>query len=112
MIAQLLGSLVAILALAGLARWLGLGGGGIDSEAAAIAEAEASFTGFRATRATLSSDGASALVAGADGSFVVLKRHGAHLAGRRVGAAQLAETPEGWRVDPGDARFGSVLVRR
>lgn len=112
MILKLIGSLIAILALAGLARWFGFGGGWIASEEQARAEAEASFAGFRAARATLSSDGAAALVEGTDGSFVVLKRHGVHPAGRRVTPAQLRDTAEGVRVETGDARFGTVLVRR
>ena len=113
MILKLVGSLIAILVLAWLARALGFGAGGwIASEDQARAEAEASFAGFRAARATLSSDGASALVEGTDGSFVILKRHGVHPAGRRVTPDQLRQTAEGTRVETGDARFGTVLVRR
>lgn len=112
MILKLVGSLIAILVLAGLARAFGFGGGVIDSEDVARAEAEAAFPGFRATKATLAADGRAALVEGADGSLVVLKLHGVHPAGRRISPAQVRETPQGWRVETGDARFGTVLVRR
>lgn len=112
MILQLAGSLIAILALAGLARWFGFGGGAIESEAAACAEAEAAFAGFTAARATLSADARAALVEGVDGSLVVLKLHGVHPAGRRVARDQVRADRHGLRIETGDARFGNVLVRR
>ena len=110
---QLGGSLIAILMLAGLARLLGLGRTPpITDPDLAAREAEAMLSGFEAGEAIVASDGAAALVHGRDGSVAVLKRHGAHLAARRVSAEAVHETPDGWRVDTGEALFGAVLVRR
>ena len=104
-------SLVAILLLALAARLLRLGGGRIENEAHAMAEAEAIFSGFDAARATVASDGQAALVRGRDGSVAVLKMHGARVAARRLGSLDAEPVPEGLRVQTGDARFGAVLVR-
>lgn len=107
----LLGSLVAILLLALAAKLLRLGGGRIESEAQAMAEAEAILSGFDAERATVASDGQAALVYGRDGSVAVLKVHGARVAGRRLARLDAEPLPQGLRVQTGDARFGAVLVR-
>ena len=110
---QLGGSLVAILMLAGLAAMLGLGRTPpIASEDFAKAEAEAMLSGFEAVRAVVAADGRSALVHGRDGSVAVLKRHGAHLAARRVRPDAVRETADGWHVETGETQFGAVLVRR
>lgn len=105
------GSLAAILILAGVAWLLKLGGGGISSEAQAMAEAEAMVSGFDAVRARIGNDGRAALVEGADGSVALLKLHGAKLAVRRVVDPRIDAVEQGLRIDSGDARFGSVLVR-
>lgn len=105
------GSLIAILLLALAAKLLRLGGGRIESEAQAMAEAEAILSGFDAVRATIASDGQAALVHGRDGSVAVLKMHGARVAGRRLATLDAVAAPEGLRVRTGDARFGAVLVR-
>ena len=110
---QLGGSLVAILVLAGLAALLKLGRTlPITDPDVAAREAEAMLSGFEAAEAIIAGDGNAALVHGRDGSVAVLKRHGAHLAARRVRAEAVHETPEGWRVETGEALFGAVLVRR
>lgn len=110
---QLGGSLVAVLALAGLAWLLRLGRPApLADPALACAEAEAMLSGFEASRAIVGADGAAAIVHGTDGSLAVLKRHGAHFAARRVAANAVSETAEGWRVETGEALFGAVLVRR
>ncbi|MBA4047128.1 MAG: hypothetical protein C0476_01155 [Sphingomonas sp.] len=112
MLVLLGGSLIAVLALGGLAGLLGLGKArGIDS-ASACAEAEAMLSGFVAHHAIIGSDGAAALVHGSDGSVAVLKRHGVHFAARRVAASAVCDTADGWRVDTGEAMFGAILVRR
>lgn len=109
---QLGGSLVAILVLAGIARALKLGGGGIADEAAARREAEDALLGFEAIDVVLGSDRAAAIVHGRDGSVAVLKQHGSHVAVRRVAAEAVSETSDGWLVDSGERLFGHVLVRR
>ncbi|HEX8300898.1 hypothetical protein [Sphingomonas sp.] len=105
------GSLAAILMLAGMARLLGLGGGGIADEAQAMAEAEAMLSGFEAMRAVVGSDGRAALVHGADGSVALIKQHGSQLAARRLASPAIEPRPEGLLVHSGERRFGSVLVR-
>lgn len=112
MLLQLGGSLVAILVLSGLAALLGLGRARITDAAMARAEAEASFGDFEAGEAIIGSDGRAAIVHGRSGEVAVLKLHGAHVAARLVPPSALTETADGWRVATGDARFGTVLVRR
>ena len=106
------GSVAGVLALALAAWWLGLGGGGIADEAGAIRAAEDSQTGFVAEAAFVSSDGRAALVRGSDGSFVLLKLHGVHLAARRL-APPLTVTAahDGAIVASGERMFGDVRLR-
>lgn len=103
--------MVAVLALAGIARALKLGGKKIADEAEAIATAEAMLSGFEAECAVVGSDGLAALVHGRDGSLALLKVHGARIAARRLMLPVDAEaTPEGLRIATGEA-FGTVTVR-
>jgi hypothetical protein len=107
-----LGSLAAILVLAGAAWALRLGGGAIAGEAMAMAEAEAMLSGFDAERAVVGSDGQAALVLGTDGSAALLKVHGTQVAARRLYPPLASEaTPEGLRIATGEARFGAVTIR-
>lgn len=70
------GSLGAVLALAGIAWLLGLGGAWLtEEEAIRIVEEERPW--FHAERATLANDGASAIVTGAEGKVLRVRRHGA-----------------------------------
>ena len=113
---QTAGSLVAILALAGFARWLKLGGAPmLDSEDAvhrAAAEVDDGFTPSAIARAA---DGTTALASDAQGRVMVIKRHGNRFAGRVLGPAARAIV---WRdqgasaleVDCGEARFGKVFL--
>jgi len=109
---QLGGSIAAILFLAGVAWALGLGRAEIADEAQAMREAEDALSGFEAVRATVSADRRAAMVHGRDGSVAALKLHGAQIAARRIEAARVAETGEGWTLDSGERRFGRVTVRR
>ena len=61
---QLAGSIAAILALAGVARWLRLGESRIGSAAEAREIAEDMLAGFYAHAALVSQDGGAAIVAG------------------------------------------------
>jgi hypothetical protein len=111
MLLQLGGSVVAVLALAGIAWALKLGGRKIADEAEAIATAEAMLSGFEAERAVVGSDGLAALVHGRDESLAVLKVHGARIAARRLALPVEAEaTADGLRIATGEA-FGTVTVR-
>lgn len=107
---QLGGSLVAILMLAGLARWLRLGEARLSSAPDAMARAEEMLGGFVAHSAIVSTDGSAALVAG-NGAVAVLKRHGAHVAARRlVPPLALRPAVEGVSVETGERMFGPVTL--
>ncbi len=108
----LAGSVGAVLLLALAARLLGLGGGeGLAGAAEAIAEAEAMVPGFEGVSALLGSDGRAALVRGAAGDAVLLKRHGARLAARHIALpADHRLTADGLEIDSGDPRFGPVRL--
>jgi len=107
---QLAGSIVAILALAGIARWLRLGESRIGSTAEAREIAEDMLVGFRAHAALVSQDGGAAIVAG-NGAIAVLKRHGARVAARRL-LPPLSVSPavEGVTVRTGERLFGDVTL--
>ena len=75
--ALLAGSLAGVLGLALVAKWLGLGGAELASEAEAMTTAEAERPGFVAASAVLAEDRQSAVVTGADGQVLRLRRHGA-----------------------------------
>lgn len=108
--AQLGGSLIAVLLLAGIARLLRLGEARIASAEQAMQRAEEMLAGFVAKTALVSGDGNAALVAG-NGTIAVLKRHGAHVAARRLLAPlRLRPAIEGVTVETGEAMFGPVTL--
>ncbi|WEJ99022.1 MAG: hypothetical protein P0Y59_19070 [Candidatus Sphingomonas phytovorans] len=108
--AQLAGSIAAILALAGVARWLRLGESRIGSPAEAREIAEDMLAGFYAHAALVSQDGGAAIVAG-NGAIAVLKRHGAQVAARRLLAPlTLGPAVEGVTVRTGERLFGDVTL--
>ncbi|MCL9999843.1 MAG: hypothetical protein NBV68_10720 [Erythrobacter sp.] len=113
---QTAGSLVAILALAGLAWWLKLGGvPRLDSEAAVARAAGEVEDGFTPIAAACDAEGASALACDGAGRIIVIKRHGNRFAGRVLGpkaSAQLGGQPGEFNleVDPGEPRFGKVFL--
>lgn len=109
-IVQLVGSVVAILALAGVARMLKLGQSRIANEDDARRFAEEALVGFEGGRALVSGDGGAALVAGS-GAIAVLKRHGAQVAVRRlVPPLRVGEAIEGATVETGERLFGPVVL--
>lgn len=104
------GSLAAILALAGIAAWLKLGGDPID-ERAAIDAAEAALVGFDADAVLLAKDGSAALVRGRAGRVALVKRHGAQGAVRLLTPPFAVEPAEaGARIDSRDRMFGAVVL--
>lgn len=106
------GSLIAIVALGGLARWLGLGGNPVlrDEDAVKIAAGEVE-DGFVAERISISRDNRAALTSDAGGRIMVIKRHGNHFAGRILTAqASAHEEVDALVVDCGEARFGTVRL--
>jgi hypothetical protein len=116
MLLQTAGSLVAILALAGLAWWLRLGGSpkltGDEDVRRAAAEVE---DGFDPVTIARDAEGLAAIARDAQGRIMAIKRHGNRFAGRVL-------TPQAraviWRdpgftaleVDCGEARFGKVFL--
>ena len=109
---QTAGSLVAILALAGLAWWLKLGGAPrLDSAEAVARAAREVEDGFTPTAATCDAEGASALARDGAGRIMVIKRHGNRFAGRILGPKASAHCESSSLViDPGEARFGKVVL--
>lgn len=115
-ILQTAGSLVAILALAGLAHWLNLGGTPTlntnDSVRHAAQEAD---DGFEAIESVCDAQGRAALARDAEGRIMVIKRHGNRFAGRVLGQGAQARLwndhgKTGLEVDPGEVRFGKVYL--
>ena len=84
----LAGSLVAIFALAGIARWLDLGGDArIDrDDAVRLAEEQ----GFAVADIALDRAGLAALVRDDAGNFMLVRRHGAHFVAQPIRDAQSA----------------------
>lgn len=113
---QTAGSLAAILALAGIAYWLKLGGAPLllSQEAVRCAALEV-YDGFETVESTCDAHGLAALARDADGRIVVIKRHGNRFAGRVLGCGARARV---WNelgdttleVDPGEVRFGKVVL--
>jgi len=107
----LIASLAAILALSGLVWLLQLGGNRIGDVADAARIAEEQIAGFRSGPVLMSGDGEAALVEGTDGRIVILKRHGAHCAGRVLARPLRAHRcDKEWRIETGDPRFGHVAL--
>ncbi len=105
-------SLIAILALAGLARWLRLGGDArISDTAHAIALARESMFGFEGVDAAVDRAGYAALVRDAANRHLLVRSHGVHF------AARLLTAPVNGRLDQkfltiaiGDPDFAPVTL--
>lgn len=107
----LFASLAAIFAVAGLVWLLQLGDSKIGSTVDAARIAQEQIAGFQSGPVLMSGDGEAALVEGMDGRIVILKRHGAHCAGRVLPRPLRAHRcSEGWKVETGDPRFGQVAL--
>lgn len=114
LLVQTTGSLVAILALAGLAWWLKLGGTPqFDSKEAVRRAAGEVEDGFDPVDIALNAE--AALARDGTGRIMVIKRHGNRFAGRVLGPGARTYV---WHdpgvamlmVDPGEARFGKVFL--
>jgi len=112
MLLQFGGSLVAILALAWLARRLGLGGDArIGSEDDARRLADEAVCGFDAREIALDRDGLGALLRDGEGRVLLLRRHGAHFASRLLDGHTTVEV-DGTAITLAtpDRRFGSTTL--
>ena len=114
LLVQTLGSLLAILALAGLAWWLKLGGApALDSDEAVRRAAGEVEDGF--TPAATAHGGKAAIARDAAGRIMVIKRHGNRFAGRVLGPGTTARLRRDLgqtavEVDCGEVRFGKVFL--
>ena len=97
------GSLLAIFLLAGLARWLQLGGKPMLRDDNTVREAAGEVEdGFEADRISISREGAAALASDSLGRIMVIKRHGNQFAGRVLtSAASAREEVDALIVDCG-----------
>jgi hypothetical protein len=116
LVLQTAGSLVAILALAGLARWMKLGGDPVladeDAVRRAAGEVEDGFTPVTIAR---DKNGLAAVARDAAGRIMVIQRHGNRFAGRVLGQRakatlniDLGETL--LVVQPGETLYGDVYL--
>ncbi|GAA4641954.1 hypothetical protein GCM10023115_02760 [Pontixanthobacter gangjinensis] len=105
-------SLIAILALAWLAKKMDLGGDQrIRSEDRARELADEAVSGFEAIDIAIDKAGYGALLRDADGRIIVLRRHGSHFAGRLLERSSDARLDQEFlTITPGDKPFGSVTL--
>lgn len=90
------GSLVAVLALAAIARMLGLGGAQrLETGDDAIAIAEALVSGFEGRVGIVSASGTLAAATGGPGDLVLIEPMGARFTARRIAGARVAMTGPG-----------------
>lgn len=110
---QFIGSLVAILALAGLARWMQLGPEArLDSDAAAQLAADEAVSGYVPVEISRDEQGRGALMRDGSGRILLLRPHGTHMAGRLLTPAASARI-EGdvLVVDTAERRYGAARLR-
>ncbi len=110
---QFAGSLVAILALAGIARALKLGGEPklVQDDDARGAASEA-VEGFRPVAISRDREGRGAILRDAAGRVLVLKPHGNFFVGRVLTAAARARlgSTSALEIDSGERRYGKVSL--
>ena len=108
----LLGSIAAVLVLAGIAWLLKLGKEPrIESPEAAAQHAREAHSGFRPKDIALDRDGRAALVLGESGEVVLLRPHGAQIAARGFRAPPTAtQIGDTLTIATGDAMFGDTAL--
>ena len=109
---QLAGSLVAILALAGIAWKLRLGGDArLRDPEEARALAEDALCGFDAVAIGLDRAGIAAVLRDGQDRVMLLRRHGAHWAGRLLDSHAHARLDRSFlTIATGERSFGSVTL--
>ena len=111
--AGLLGSLIAVIVLARVVSWLGLGAAHdpIRDAAHAIALAEDAECGFAGVAADVDAAGYGAIVRNAGGAMMLVRAHGNRFAARRIDTAFVARLDRHrLTLDSGERRFGSVVL--
>ena len=110
-VVQTLLSVLAVLGIAGLTRWLGLGAGyeRIRDEAHAIALADQAECGFDGVAADIDTAGFGAIVRNRAGAMMLVRAHGNRFVGRRITRDFTARLDRSrlW-LDSGERRFGGV----
>ena len=111
-ILKLAGSVAAILFLAWFARKLGLGGDvGIRSEEQARAIADEIICGFDPVDIAIDKAGIGALMRDAQGRHLLVRRHGAHFAGRLLDNHSETRLDQNFlTVGTGERTFGRVTL--
>ena len=109
---QLGASLAAILLLAWLSRWLGLGRDvRLQDEAEARQLAQAALSGFVAAELVIDRAGIGALLRDQQGRVMLLRRHGAHFAARLLDSHAFARLDHNFlTVGTGEVRFGQITL--
>jgi hypothetical protein len=112
LVLQTAGSLMAILALAALARRMRLGGAPVLSDAASLQRAAGEVVdGFEVSAFAISQDRTCALTSDSEGRIMLIRRHGNRFAGRILGPAAKARQLDGTlEVDCGERRFGACQL--
>lgn len=109
---QTAGSLAAILALAGLAWWLKLGGAPLLASAPDVVRVAGEVDdGFVPGDFAVADDRTAALARAADGRIMLIRRHGNRFVGRILGrAARAQRIGSALEIDCGEARFGKTAL--
>ncbi len=107
---QIIGSLIAVVAVIAAVKLLGLGRAQLADAGEACESAEAMVHDFTATDAIVCGEGNGALVAGDKGDFVVLKRLGSYYAARKLlPPINTRERDDNvLHIESGDRYFGRV----
>lgn len=110
---QFLGSLAAILLLAGVAWWLKLGPERrLNNEDEARRAAAEAADGFEAKDLALDAEGRAALLRDAGGRIMLLRPHGTHFAARILTPAATARIESDTLVvDTAERRYGGAALR-
>ena len=109
---QVLGSLVAILVLAWIARWMKLGGDPrIASPEQALALADDAICGFSAEAVVVDRAGIGALVRDAANRVLLIRQHGSHFAARELTShAGVRLDGRFLTITTDDRRFGTITL--
>ncbi|MBN8501129.1 MAG: hypothetical protein J0M19_08270 [Sphingomonadales bacterium] len=112
LLVQFAASLAAILALAGAARWMGLGQDvRLRDESHARQLANAAVSDFEAASLTLDRARTGALLRDGNGRVMLLRRHGAHFAARLLDNHAFARLDRNFlTIGTGETAFGSVTL--
>ena len=110
---QFAGSLIAIVALAGLVVALKLGGApSLDSDEEARAVARSLERGFVPCAVARDADGKAALLRDATGRILLVRRHGGHFVSRILTARAHAQLQgDALYVETAERRFGGTALR-